>query len=546
MSKRRVLPVVASVVALVVLATACKSAKTSAGAPVTGGTFTVESTEPGSLDPPLATGSEDARITHNLWDGLVRYDATTAKVIPGVATSWTNNTDGTQFVFHLRAGTKFSNGEDVTADSFVRGMTRSLLPKYYNDPDGLGYHLDGIKGAKDVSGGVTTTLTGVIAKDKTTLEVDLAAPDAEFVVRSGHMPFFPIPSDAAMAAQKPSWTENPIGNGPFKMAEAWKHNQSVTLVPNATYYGDKPKVDKVVFKILPDQDTAYLQWQAGNLDWTRIPPAKYNEGKSQNPGNFIQQETGGINYLVTKTKLEPTSNKLFRQAISLSIDRQKISDAVFFGVNTPAAGILPPLIPGSRSKGTTGPCTFCKYDPVMAKQLFAQSGVKITGNLPLFFNAGAGHDAWMQAVAQQISDTLGIKAVAQAATTQFTGSSGYTAWVGKSAPASVDRLGWSLDYPTPDDFLYPLLGTGSSDNKSNYSNPAFDTLIQQARAEPDSAKREKLYQQAEDLALQDMPILPMWWRTQVRLVKLNKWGGVGMDPYEDPTIRTVFLKSSSS
>jgi len=97
-----------------------------------------------------------------------------------------------------------------------------------------------------------------------------------------------------------------------------------------------------------------------------------------------------------------------------------------------------------------------------------------------------------------------------------------------------------------DDFLAPLLLTGSSDNKSNYSNPAFDALITQARAETNADKRVKLYQQAEDLALEDMPMIPMWWRTQFRLVKNNKWGGLAMDPFEDPTVRTVYLKTSSS
>jgi len=185
-SKRRVVPVVAWVVALVILATACKSAKTGAPAATpTGGTFTVESMEPGSLDPPLASGSEDARVERNLFDGLVRYDDKTAAVTPAVATSWDTNSDNTKFTFHLRSGTKFSNGEDVTAESFVRGMTRSLTPKLYNDPNGLGYHLDGIKGAADVSKGVTTTLTGAIARDKTTLEVDLDPGDRVVLYTDG-------------------------------------------------------------------------------------------------------------------------------------------------------------------------------------------------------------------------------------------------------------------------------------------------------------------------------------------------------------------------
>jgi ABC-type oligopeptide transport system substrate-binding subunit len=308
-------------------------------------------------------------------------------------------------------------------------------------------------------------------------------------------------------------------------------------------------VDEVLFKIFPDPDTSYLQWQAGNLDWTRLPPAKIPEAKAQNPGNYIIQDVGGINYLVVRYTLAPTSNKLFDQAISMSFDRQAISNAVFSGLNTPAAGIVPPLIPGSRSKGTSGPCKYCSYDPAKAQALFKQfkdGGGTVKEPFPMYFNAGAGHDAWMQAIANQIQTTLGFKVQAIAATSQFTGAESYSKFIGKDAPASANRLGWSLDYPTPDNFLYPLFSTGSPDNKAQYSNPTFDALIKQARAEPNADKRVKLYQQAEDIVLEDLPIIPVWWRTQIRLVKLNKWGGLGMDPYEDPTVRTVYLKAASS
>lgn len=532
-------------VALLAAACAKTEVKTPSEKPKAGGTFRVQISEPGSLDPPVASGSEDIIVVKQIFDGLVTYNDKTAAVEPQVATKWEPNTDATKWTFHLRQGTKFTNGEEVTADSFVRGMTRSLLPDFYNSPDGIGYHLDGIKGAADVSGGTTTTLAGVTAPDKYTLVVETAAPDAEFPVRAGHMPFLPIPSDTAIAAQKPSWAENPIGNGPFKLKEPWQHNQSITLVRNDGYYGTKALLDEVNFKILADQDTAYLEWQAGNLEWTRIPPAKLDEAKKQNPGNFLIRDMAGITYLTPTLLKAPMDNKLFRQAVSLSIDRKKISDAVFFGLNTSAAGVLPALIPGSRAKGATGPCKYCTYDPAKAKQLFQQSGVKID-KLTMFFNAGAGHDAWMQASAQQIQETLGFPVEAVAATAQFTGGGGYTGWVKKSAPASIDRLGWGLDYPTADNFLFPLLFSTSSDNKANYNNPAFDKLINDARAETDAAKRIKLFQQAEDLALEDMAIIPMWWRTQFRLVKLDKFGGIAIDPFEDPTLRTAFLKSSSS
>jgi oligopeptide transport system substrate-binding protein len=536
----------ALVSAVLIVASACQKTTPGGGSQISeGGAFRLELKEPGSLDPPIASGSEDIIVVKLLFDGLVLYNDKTAAVEPGVATKWESNTDATKWTFHLRPGTKFSNGEEVTADSFVRGMTRATSPDLYNSPDGLGYHLDGVVGTADHSGGKTPDLPGAKAVDKDTLEVDLAAPDAEFPVRAGHMPFLPVPSDATIAATKPSWGEFPVGNGPFKLKEPWVHNQSITLVRNATYYGAKPHLAEVDFKILPDVDTDYLEYQKGNIDWSRIDSSKLAEAKQKYPGEYLIRDMAGLNYVVATAKKAPMDNKLFRQALSLSIDRKKISDAVFFGLNTAAAGILPPLIPGSRSKGAVGPCKYCTYNPTEAKQLFQQSGVKID-KLQMFFNAGAGHDAWMQAAAQQIHDTLGIQVEAVAATAQFTGASGYTGWVKKSAPASLDRLGWGMDYPTPDNFLYTLLYSTSSDNKSNFANPDFDKLLNQARSTLDSAQRAKLYQQAEDIALEEMPIVPMWWRTQFRLANLKKFGGLSIDPFEYPTLRTAYVKSTAS
>jgi ABC-type oligopeptide transport system substrate-binding subunit len=206
---------------------------------------------------------------------------------------------------------------------------------------------------------------------------------------------------------------------------------------------------------------------------------------------------------------------------------------------------VPELIPASRVKGAEGPCKYCRYDPAEAKRLFQESGVRID-KLTMFFNAGAGHDEWMQAAAQQIATNLGIQTETVAATAQFTGAGGYTGWIKTGAPASLNRLGWGLDYPTPDNFLFPLLFSTSADNKSNYNNPDYDRLITDARKERDEAARARLYQQAEDLALEDMPIVPMWWRTQFRLAKLDRFGGLEIDPFEDPTLRDAYVKGGAS
>lgn len=504
-----------------------------------GGTLNVELSEPGSLDPPHADDSEEIIIVKNVFEGLVTYDDATAEVRPGTATKWSANADNTVWTFTLRKDNKFSNGEAVTAESFVRGWTRGTSQAEEAE---LAYHLAGIQGYKEHNEDGAPALSGVKAKDASTLEVTLSAPDPEFAVKVGHVAFMPVPSDAVIAGQKPSWAEFPIGNGPFmlKGPEPWKHNQEVRLVPNPDYKGGSksPLLDEVVFKILADFDTAYLEWQAGNLDWTRIPPPKLAEAESQNQGKTIKKPTTGLTYLDIITTKAPLDNRKLRQAISAAIDRDGINKAVFNGLQAPATGIIPTGMPGSRS---SGPCKYCKYDPAQAKKLFEESGVKLPLKVQLHFNAGAGHEQWVQAVADNLKTNLGIEA-------ELVGRqpfSEHLKFLNSDAAAGLARLAWGMDYPTPQNFLFPLFGTESigHDNYSQYSNKEFDDLLKKAGTIKDNDDRIEVYQSAEDIILEDMPVAPLWFRVQFRLVRKDKFGGLDMNIFEFPTLTTAFVKS---
>lgn len=510
-----------------------------------GGTMRVETSEPDSLDANTSDDSEQIIVAHQLYRGLVDYNNRTAKTEPAMAERWEQNADATEFTFHLRKNAKFSNGEAVDANSFVRGWSRATS-KTLASP--VAYHLAGIKGYADQQSGKTTTLAGVQAVDASTFKVTLTASDAEFPVRTGHPVFSPAPSDATIAAQKPSWAEFPIGNGPFKLKEPHKHNQSITLVPNENYYGPKPFLNEVQYKIIADFDTAYTEWSAGNLDWTRIPGGKFTEAKAANPGKYIIRPTAGINYLSVSLKAKPTDNPDFIRAVSLALDRQAISNAAFAGLQVPATGIIPPALPGYRKPGAGAPCDYCKFDVAAAKAALTKSGVRLTTPLLLSYNGGAGHEVWMQAVGKSLETNLGIKVKYEG----FQPFSKFIEFRQGAAANGLQRNAWGMDYPTPDNFLYPLFDsrsdsiTAGGDNTTHYNNPAFDKLIDQARTEQDNSKRLKFYQDAEDLLFKDAATIPMWWRTQFRLAALDKFGGLTMNAFEEPTVETAFLKSASS
>lgn len=554
MSKKR-LGFVSLLAVVVLVGAACQrqpAEKAPSEQKAKGGTFSVELHEPGQLDPAQSDDSEETIVTRNIFEGLVTYDSTTAATKPGVATKWEVNSDSTVWTFTLRKDAKFSNGEKVTADSFIRGWNRSTAPP---TPEGediapIGYHLADIAGYDDHHGtdetpGTGKGLTGLKAKDDYTLEVTLARPDPEFAIKTGHTAFFPLPSQATIDGQKPSFSEFPIGNGQFmlKGPEPWKHDQSITMIPSPNYKGGRNPslLDEVIFKIYADLDTAYLEWQAGNLDYIRVPPTKTAEARSQYKDRLLEEPTSVLTYMGVTLKKPPMDNKKFRQALSMAINRQEIIKAIFDNSQVEARGIIPPVMPGYRKEG---PCQYCKFDPAKAKQLLQESGVKVEGPIVFAFNAGAGHEQWTAAAADQIKTNLGID-VKLEAVTGF--SKNFIPRLRKGEVTGLFRLGWGMDYPTPQNFLKPLFGTEAigQDNLSEYSNKAFDDLIAKAATQEDPADRIKTYQQAEDIIVEDLPVLPMWFRISVRLANLQKWGGLQVNPFDDASIETVYLKKAA-
>ena len=186
----------------------------------------------------------------------------------------------------------------------------------------------------------------------------------------------------------------------------------------------------------------------------------------------------------------------------MSIDRQLIVDQVLNGLAFPSTDIVTPPIPGSRDDA----CGYCTYDPEQAKQLLEEAGVDPEGEtLTYYFNADAGHDQWVEAAARQVQENLGfdyeLEAQEWAQYLKFLDGESFT---------GPFRLGWSLDYPSPENYIRPIVGTGGDSNYTGYSNPEVDDLLTQGDEAPTTEEAISFYQQADDVALEDMPIIPMW------------------------------------
>lgn len=326
--------------------------------------FVSRSGEPAAINPYNTRETEGANVNKAMFVGLVTYDENPElKMRPGVATEWSPNDNCTRWTFTLRKS-QFSNGEPVTAESFVRGWTRTVDAKSASQ---VAYHLSGVTGYDDLPGTpqTATTFSGLSAPDPQTLVVNLNAPDCEFDKKTLVPPTAPVPSVAG-AADNQVFNEAPIGNGPFRMKPGtkWEHNQRISLVRNETYYGVKPSLDGIEYVIFPAQgrlEAEYRAFTAGDADFARVPPSLFTQAKDtyEPQGNFLKVERFGVNFILANAASGPMSNSDARRAVSLAIDRKAISEGVYQGSQTPATALVSPPFGEFFHAGV---CQACAYD----------------------------------------------------------------------------------------------------------------------------------------------------------------------------------------
>jgi ABC-type transport system substrate-binding protein len=307
--------------------------------------------------------------------------------------------------------------------------------------------------------------------------------------------------------------------------------QGITLKRYDDYAGDdKAKAAGMEFVVYADQATAYTDAQDGNVDIVDvIPPDVIESAQSEFGDGFINTKVSQITYLGFPTYDPRFADPKVRQAISMAIDREAISQAIFSGTRTPADSFISPVVDGYRE----GACEFCKYDVDEANKLLDEAGFDRTKPIDLWFNAGAGHDAWIEAVGNQLRKNIGVDFSLQgnldfAQYLPLGESKGFT---------GPFRYGWSFDYPAAESYLTPLFTpqafapTGS--NYTFYQNPQVNDLI----AKGDSAKSEDDaiadYQKAEDIIAKDMPMAPLFF-TQIQTVHTDHVSGVRIDLFQRP------------
>jgi len=508
------------------------------GTPKPGGVYNyVLSANPTAIDAVGVQESEGWQIAHNTLEGLVTYvqDESGGMVAePKIAESWESNDDATVWTFHLKKGVMFQApvSREVVAQDFVDSWNRATDPA---NGSYTSYVLAPIKGCTD-SGywEGKKGLTGVRAVDDSTLEVTLRYPFAEFAQTLGHPVASVTPVDYIEKIGAKAYNRKPVGTGPF-MVKEWKNNRYIDLVKNPDYW-DKENaayLDEVHCAIITESSTQWLEFQKGKLDYSTVPPGQVKtvEGMPEvKNGEWTAKAWPTLSTYFYGFNMNnpvvgaPAGDKglQIRKAMALSADTQHVISIVGEGVPLPATGIVPEGIPGYKA----GQSPYA-YDPEAAKETVAGLGKLPT--LRVWYNTDEGH--------QKIAEVLqaGWKAAGLNVELENFEWGAYLDKLAKSqkgdeSSAQIFRMGWIADYPSLDNFLYPLFHSSQSATMYTfYNNPEFDDLVVQARQTTDATQRTNLYLQAEKLMLQDAPIIPIYYYRDFRVTN-NRIGGFVHDP----------------
>ena len=465
---------------------------------------------------PLIPGNTNetggGKIVDSIFAGLVYYDASGA-AINDVAESITSD-NAQDYTVKIRSGLKFTDGTPVNAESFVKAwdwvadaQNATLNSYFFDDIKGFVYDDPGTEDVVERASLVEEG--GLVLVDDTTFEVHLNQAEADWPLRVGYSAFYPLPE--AFFADVEGFGQKPVGNGPYQLEE-WVHQESLTVVKSETYDGPRaPKNGGVQFKFYTEVTAAYADLLSGNLDVIdQIPDESLRTFKDELGDRAIDQPAAIFQSFTIPGRLphfDGEEGQLRRAAISHAINRAEITDVIFNGTRTPAHDFTSPVIDGYSE--TVPGSDVLDFDPDKAVELWAQADAisPWDGEFKLAYNGDSSHGAWVDATTNSIKNVLGIESSGE----PFATFAELRSAVTDRSIETAFRTGWQADYPSLFNFLGPIYGTGAGSNDGDYSNPAFDDLLDKGAAATSTDEANGYFQQAQEILFQDLPAIPLWY-----------------------------------
>lgn len=466
-----------------------------------GGTLVRLFRDPPTLDPHLTTDNISGTLVNEIFGGLVTLNLD-YEPVPDLAERWEVSDDGTVYTFYLRPDAKFHNGKPVTAQDVKWSFERVA------DPDTQApvadQYLGDIVGFTEKLNGEADSIRGVRVIDDHTIEITIDAPKSYFIAKLTYPTAFVL--DRENVEGNPDWLRQPNGTGPFKLAQ-YDPGQVIRLVRNENYHLGPPHLDEVKFilsggsPMLMYENNEIHVTGVGLADLARVkdPNSPLNAQLVKAPAEF------SVSYIGMNVSQPPFDDPKVRKALNLAINKEVIATQVLEGLVSPANTIIPPGFP-SYNPDLQG----YEYNPERARQLLAES--KYGDNMANFPSItlstsgsfGASVPLYLEVILQSWEEELGIQVDIQ-----------QTEWATFLQDLQAERyqmftLAWGADYPDPQNFLDVLFHSESEINHGNYSNPEVDALLEKARVMQDQEARYELYNQIEQMILDDAPWVPLW------------------------------------
>ncbi|MBE2256323.1 MAG: ABC transporter substrate-binding protein [Ignavibacteria bacterium] len=525
-----------------------------------------------SLDPVGINDVVSHHVAHQIYDALIDLDSN-LQIVPQLAKSYTVSEDGLTYTFNLRTGSTFHDndcfpggkGREVNAKDVKYSYDR--IVDFRTSSRGFNYFVNYVEGAQEYYDETRAAqnenrepklngASGFIYVNDTTFQIKLKKAFAPFIYYNTLAIAYIVPKEAVEKYGK-DFFQNPVGSGPFIFVN-WTPDQELNLKRNPNYwakdeFGNQlPYIDAAKFRFIKDLDAQLLEFKNGKLDESyRLPNAIFktiiDDNKSLTPewSQFQLQRvptlaTQFYGFLVTN---EIFKNEKLRQAINYAIDREKIIKYVLNGQGYAGAthGFVPPSMPDYNTEGIKG----YSFDLEKAKKLLEEAGYPGGKGLPeltLQINSGGDRNIQIAEAIQNMLKEVGITMKLQQI--QFAQHLDNI----DAGKASFYRLGWIADYPDPESFLNLYYGKNvpknpnepSPINSMRFVNPEYDRIFEQAITTQDRTQRMKLYEQAEQIAVNQAPMLYIYYDEDYRLLQPYV-KGYALDPMHRVNFRNLWL-----
>jgi peptide/nickel transport system substrate-binding protein len=464
------------------------------------------------LDPADVDDGESIKVLVNIGEGLLRFKHGTTEIEPCLATSWTISPDGLTYTFKLRQGVKFHDGTPLDAHAALFSFDRQMQTNHPARPPQATFAY---------WSAMYSMVESVKALDAGTLEFRLKEPHAPFLA---NLAIFP----AHLISPKFADQRHPVGTGPFRFVD-WVPNEKIVLEANRQYWDGPPKIQRVIFKVVPDNATRLIQLQTGEI--------QAMDGLDPNDLPVIQRdkslkliEAPGLNVCYLAFNCDKIADRDLRRAIAAAIHKQDIITAVYRDAATVARNPLPPFIAGHND---AMPETCSRPDaPALSRPLRLEVMTNPRPYLPNPVRAAEMIKADLQKAG------IPVEIVSNEWGSHLSRTS--------RGEHELALLGWVGDNGDADNFLYVLLDKdtatlGSALNICFWKNDAYHDLMLAARRELNPGKRAELYRKAQEIIFEEAPMVPLAHAKAMIACRSNA-DGIQLEVNGDILLRHATLK----